>query len=225
MHKKWEFGPVLNTPLTSHRRNEQHKLPSGFWCLFIPSVCYRQTTKPSYLCPSSGSEVDLPAPILSSALMSDAEFLPPPPRSTATTSCPSPAPLHGLQPWKHSLAASEAKQALHPHAPSLNWFAVLSHPSKIKKCKLLLLSLALLTLCSFLFGFDPFTLVLCIWHRTCQKGCKWEKALDRRWMKTVKVNFFYRKAKFPTQDSSSFQILFFNWSLSKKTDTTQKAFA
>lgn len=78
MHKKGEFGPVLNTPLTSHRRNEQHKLPSGFWCLFIPSVCFRQPTKPSYLCPYSGSEFDLPAPTLSSASMTDTASSPTP---------------------------------------------------------------------------------------------------------------------------------------------------
>lgn len=144
MHKKGEFGPVLNTPLTSHRRNEQHKLPSGFWCLFIPSVCFRQPTKPSYLCPYSGSEFDLPAPTLSSASMSDTASSPTP-EEHCHHLLPIPSPTPWLAPLERSLAASEAEQALHPSAPSLNWFAVLSHPSKIKKRKLLLLSLALLT--------------------------------------------------------------------------------
>lgn len=209
MHKKWEFGPVLNTSLTSRRRNEQHKLPSGFWWLFIPSVCCRQTTKPSYLCPYSGSEVDLPAPIISAASMPDAVSFP-----TPEEHCHHLLPTSSPTPWAASLetqpGSKRGRASLAPTCSSLNWFSVLSHPSKIKTCKLLLLSLALWHLCIFSFVFSPFTLVLGIWHRTCQKGHKWEKAPDRRWMKTFKAIFFYRKVKFPAQDSFSFQIVLFS---------------
>lgn len=139
---------------------------------------------------------------------------PPSPLSSPVTISLSSAPLHGLQPWKCGLSASKAEQALHPHAPFLNQFSVLSHLSKIKTCKLLLLSLALnIYAFSFLFVvscfFFPFNSVLCTCHRTCQKGHKWEKALDRRPTKAFQVNFTYRNTKFPAQDSSSSQTYLF----------------
>ena len=94
MHKKWEFGLISNTLLTSHRRNKQHKLPAGVW-VAVHCFSLLQTT----------NQAQLPLPFLWLRSRPSSTH----PLSTAAILSPPPAPLPGLH--QGNTAWQQARQS------------------------------------------------------------------------------------------------------------------
>lgn len=212
MHKEWVI------------LFEHHKLPSGFWQLFIPPVCFGQTTKPSYLCPCSGLEVDVPAPVILAASKPDVK-LPPPPQGAL----PPPSPHVQLcsMGCTHGPSSKGSRTSFAPTWSFLNLvFGSLAYRVKLKLANFYGCSWHSWHLCIFFVCLSPSALVLCIWHRTVRKDTSVRKHLTEDEWK-LKVNFkvnFYRKAKVPAQDSSSFQFFFLTEVFRRKQTLATKHF-
>lgn len=173
IHKKWEFSHVLNTLFLQD------------FCGSL--VCFRQTTKPSYSAITLAQKLTFQHS--SSQLLHGQVWcsLLNPWGAHCHCLLPPPAPLSWLHPWKRRLSSKWGRASLVRTCSFLNFqFSHIWVELKLTNfygspCHSWHLRI-------FLFAFPPFT--LCIWCRTCQKGHKWEKALDRRWMQTFKANFF-----------------------------------